>query len=68
MMAAAEGWLQRLLRDHQPEQRRSLALDLKSPQGLEIILELAGQSDVIMRSSLPGWQTAWAWVMRRCAR
>ena len=34
--------------------KRSLALDLKSPQGLEIILELAGQSDVIMQSFTPG--------------
>jgi crotonobetainyl-CoA:carnitine CoA-transferase CaiB-like acyl-CoA transferase len=34
--------------------KRSLALDLKSPQGVEIVLELASRSDVVMQSFTPG--------------
>ena len=34
--------------------KRAIALDLKSPEGLEIALELARRSDVLVENFLPG--------------
>ncbi|MBZ2207691.1 CaiB/BaiF CoA transferase family protein [Massilia soli] len=34
--------------------RRSLALDLKSPEGIQVLLELAGKADVIIEGFRPG--------------
>ena len=34
--------------------KRSLGLDLKSPQGLEVLLRLAGEADVVVQSLRPG--------------
>jgi crotonobetainyl-CoA:carnitine CoA-transferase CaiB-like acyl-CoA transferase len=34
--------------------KRSLGLDLKSPEGLEVLLRLAGEADVVVQSLRPG--------------
>src|SRR6201747_93071 len=34
--------------------RRSIAVDLKSPEGIELILKLAEQSDVLLEAFRPG--------------
>ena len=39
--------------------KRSIALDLKTPQGRELAAELIACADILVES-------AWAWAMRRC--
>ena len=42
------------LLEHSNRGKRSLALDLRSPEGLEILYKLAGTADVFLTNKLPG--------------
>ena len=43
-----------VLLEHSNRGKRSLGLDLKSPEGLEILYKLAGTADVFLTNKLPG--------------
>ena len=42
--------------------KRSLAVNLKSPEGREIVLGLARRSEVFLQNYRPGWPSGWAWI------
>ena len=48
--------------------KRSMRLNLKSPEGREVLLRAVRESDVVLESFRPGCSTASASATRRCAR
>ena len=48
--------------------RRSVAIDLKKPQGRDIVLELCARADAIFEGFRPGPWSAWDWgLMSACS-
>ena len=48
--------------------KRSLAIDIKSKAGVEVLRKLVGQADVLVQNSGRERWSGWAWVPTNCSR
>ena len=48
--------------------KRSICLNLKSPDGMEAALKLADRSDVLVQNFRPGRWRGWGWTTKRFRR
>ena len=54
--------------DYMLRSRRSVAADLKSNAGRELMLRLVAQADVLLEGLRPGWPNGWASARSRATR